>query len=171
MTRPTPPPPSHDRKFARDVARQIDRRRTRRRLTVWTALLALVIAAASYLRFGGGLGALGLGGGRGDGDGDEQRRTLAGPERCAIRISASDLTVNGRPTARDAAIAACKVAPGVDIFPTGDVRHGDVEALEAAIKAAGAKDVVLHPLPRRSPGAPSGTPSAPADSGPGSARP
>jgi hypothetical protein len=169
MTQPTPPTPSHDRKFARDVARQIDRRRTRRRLTVWTALLALVIAAASYLRFGGGLGTLGLGGGRGDGD--EQSRTLAGPERCAIRISASDLTVNGRPTARDAAIAACKVAPGVDIFPTGDVRHGDVEALEAAIKAAGVKDVVLHPLPRRSPDAPSGTPSAPAGSGPGSARP
>jgi hypothetical protein len=169
MTQPTPPTPSHDRKFARDVARQIDRRRTRRRLTVWTALLALVIAAASYLRFGGGLGALGLGGGRGDGD--EQSRTLAGPERCAIRISASDLTVNGRPTSRDAAIAACKVAPGVDIFPTGDVRHGDVEALEAAVKAAGAKDVVLHPLPRRSPDAPSGTPGAPTGSGPGSARP
>ena len=164
MTQPTPPTPSHDRKFARDVARQLDRRRTRRRLTVWSALLALIIAAASYLRFGGGLGALGLGGGRGDGDG--QSRTLAGPQRCAIRISASDLTVNGRPTPRDAAIAACKDAPGVDIFPTGDVRHGDVEALEAAIQAAGAKDVVLHPLPRRSPDAPSGT-----SSGAGSARP
>lgn len=164
MTQPTPTP-SHDRKLARDVARQLDRRRTRRRLTVWSALLALVIAAASYLRFGGGLGRLGLGGGPGDGDGDEQRRTVAGPQRCAIQISASDLKVNGRPTSRDAAIASCKDAPGVDIFPTGDVRHGDVEALEAAVKAAGARDVVLHPLPRRSPG-PSGT-----GSDPGSARP
>ena len=166
MTQPTPPSPSHDRQFARDVARQLDRRRTRRRLTVWSALLALVIAAASYLRFGGGLGTLGLGGGRGDGDGDELNRALTGPQRCAIRISASDLTVNGRPTSRDAAIAACKVAPGVDIFPTGDVRHGDVEALEAAVKAAGAKDVVLHPLPRRSPDTPSGTGADPVSARP-----
>jgi hypothetical protein len=158
MTQPTTP--SHDRKLARDVARQLDRRRTRRRLTVWSALLALVIAAASYLRFGGGLGGLGLGGGHGDGD--ELNRALTGSQRCAIRISASDLTVNGRPTSRDAAIAACKVAPGVDIFPTGDVRHGDVEELEAAVKAAGAKDVVLHPLPRRSSDAPAGTASRPA---------
>jgi hypothetical protein len=160
MTQPTPPTPSHDRRFARDVARQLDRRRTRRRLTLWTALLALVIAAASYLRFGGGLGVLGLGGGHGDGD--AENRAPAGPRRCAIRISASDITVNGRPASRDAAIADCRVAPGVDIFPTGDVRHGDVEELEAAVKAAGAKDVVLHPLPRRSPAAPAGTPGAPA---------
>jgi hypothetical protein len=158
MTQPTPTP-SHDRQFARDVARQLDRRRTRRRLTLWTALLALVIAAASYLRFGGGLGVLGLGGG--NGDGEAENRGLVGPQRCAIRISASDITVNGRPVSRDAAIAACKAAPGVDIFPTGDVRHGDVEELEAAVKAAGARDVVLHPLPRRSPDAPTGTSSAP----------
>jgi hypothetical protein len=160
MTQRTPPGPSHDRQFARDVAKQLDRRQTRRRLTRWTALLALVIAAAGYLRFGGGLGMLGLGGGAGDRG--EERQPLAGPQRCAIRISASDITVNGRPMSRDAAIAACKVAPGVDIFPTGDVRHGDVEALETAVQAAGAKDVVLHPLPRRSPDARPGAPSAPA---------
>jgi hypothetical protein len=160
MTQPTPPSPTHDRKFARDVARHLDRRRTRRRLTLWSALLALVIAAAAYLRLGGGLGTLGLGGGRGDGD--EERRSLAGPQRCTIQLSASDVTVNGRAMPRDAAIATCKVAPRTDIFPTGDVRHGDLEELEAALKAAGAHDVVLHPLPRRSPDAPAGTPGGPA---------
>lgn len=157
MTQPTPPDRSKDRQFARDVARQLDRRRTRRRLTLWTALLALVIAAAAYLRLGGGLGMLGLGGGTGDGD--EERRPLAGPQRCAIRLSASAITVNGHPMSRDAAIAACKSAPGVDVFPTGDARHGDLKELDAALKAAGATDVVLHPLPTRSPDAPPGTPS------------
>lgn len=161
MTQPTPPSPSHDRKFARDVARQLDRRRTRRRLTLWSALLALVIAGAAYLRLGGGLGRLGLGGGAGDGD--EERRPLAGPQRCRIRLSASEITVDGHPTSREAAIATCKTAPGVDIFPTGDARHGEPAELDAALKAAGAKDVVVHELPRRSPDVPAGSndPAAP----------
>lgn len=149
MTQPTPPSRSHDRKFARDVARQIDRRRTRRRLTLWSGLLVLVIAAAGYLRLGGGLGQLGLGGHPGEGDGEGH--PLAGPRRCAIRLSASGLSVDGHSTSREAAISACKAAPGVDIHPTGDARHGDGEELAAALKAAGAKDVVLHPLPTRSP--------------------
>jgi hypothetical protein len=159
MTQPTPPSPSHDRKFARDVARQIDRRRTRRRLTLWSGLLVLVIAAAGYLRLGGGLGQLGLGGR--SGDGDEEGHPLAGPRRCTIRLSASGITVDGHPTPREAAISTCKTAPGVDIHPTGDARHGDGEELAAALKAAGAKDVVLHPLPTRSPDVAPGT-SAPA---------
>lgn len=160
MTQPTPPSRSHDRQFARDVARQIDRRRTRRRLTLWTALLALVIAAAAYLRLGGGLGALGLGGG--DGDGDTGRRSLAGPQRCTIRLSASEVAVGGHPMSRDAAIATCKTAPGVDIFPTGDARHGDPKDLAAALQAAGARDVVIHPLPTRAPDAPRDPHSEPA---------
>lgn len=144
MTQPTPPGQSHDRQLARDVARQIDRRRTRRRLTLWTALLALVIAAAAYLRLGGGLGALGLGGGAGD-DGEE-RHPLAGPQRCAIRISAAGITVGGTPITRDAAVAACKGAAGADVVVTGDAREGDWRDLRAALEAAGiAVHQRLHP--------------------------
>jgi hypothetical protein len=158
MTQPAPPSPSQDRKFARDVARQIDRRRTRRRLTLWGGLLALVIAAAGYLRLGGGLNRLGLGGE--GGDGDEQGQPLAGPRRCAIRLSASGITVNGKPTSRDEAISTCKTAPRVDIHLTGDARHDDGKELDAALKAAGAREVELHSPPTRSPDVP-GT-SAPA---------
>lgn len=144
MTQPTPPSRPHDRQFARDVAKQIDRRRTRRRLTRWTALLALVLAAAAYLRLGGGLGRLGLG--NGDGDDGDARRPLAGPQRCAIRVSAAGITVGGKPMARDAAIAACKGAPGADVVVTGDAREGDWQDLRAALEAAGiAVHQRLHP--------------------------
>jgi hypothetical protein len=144
MTQPTPPSRPHDRQFARDVAKQIDRRRTRRRLTLWSALLALVIAGAAYLRLGGGLGQMGLGGG--DGDDGDARRPLAGPRRCAIRISAAGMTVGGKPMARDAAVAACKGAVGADVVVTGDAREGDWQDLRAALEAAGiAVHQQLHP--------------------------
>jgi len=144
MTQPTRP--TDDRQFARDVAKHIDRRRVRRRLTLWTALLALVSAAALYLRCGGGFGLLGIGG-AGEGEGGP-RRPLTEPQRCVIHVSADSITVATKATSRDEAVAACKAAPGVDIFPTGDARHGDVEGLRAALEAAGAKVVVVHPPPR-----------------------
>jgi hypothetical protein len=144
MTQPTPPSRPPDRQFARDVARHIDRRRTRRRLTLWTALLALVIAAAAYLRLGGGLGVLGLGGG--DGDDGDARHPLAGPQRCAIRIAAAGISVGGKPMARDAAVAACKGSAGADVIVTGDAREGDWQDLRAALEAAGiAVHQRLHP--------------------------
>lgn len=144
MTQPTPPSRPHDRQFARDVAKQIDRRRTRRRLTLWSALLALVIAGAAYLRLGGGLGQLGLGGG--DGDDGDARRPLAGPQRCTIRISAAGIAVGDKPMARDAAVAACKGAVGADVVVTGDAREGDWQDLRAALEAAGiAVHQRLHP--------------------------
>jgi hypothetical protein len=158
MTQKAPPGPAQDRKLARDVARQIDRRRTRRKVTLWGALVALVIAAAGYLRLGGGIGQLGLGG-AGDGERVDQAHPVAGPRRCAIRLSASGITVNGQPASREAAIATCKTAPGVDIHLTGDARHDDGAELDAALKAAGARDVKLHPPPTRSPDAPGTAPA------------
>lgn len=155
MTQPTPPSRSHDRQFARDVAKQLDRRRTRRRMTLWTTLLALVIAAAAYLRLGGGLGVLGLGGGAGS-SGDE-RRPLVRPERCAIRVSAAGITVGGKAMARDAAVAACKDAPGADVVVTGDAREDDWQALQAALHAAHVKDIAVH-QPQRPAGSASASP-------------
>jgi len=148
----TPPSPPADRQFARDVAKQIDRRRMKRRMTLWSALLALVAAAGLYLRCGSGLGLGGSGlGGEGDGDsGSGAARPVAAPQRCTIRISADGISVAGRARSRDEAVAVCKAAPGVDLFPTGDARHGDVEDLRATLEAAGAKAIVVHPPPRAS---------------------
>lgn len=141
MTQPTPPNRPNDRQFARDVARQLDRRRGRRRRTLGAALVALIGAAALYLRFGTGFG-IGLGGG--NGDGDTGRRSLAGPQRCQIRLSAGGITVRGQARSRDEAVAACRAAAGADVFVTGDARHGDREDLLAALRAAHVQDIALH---------------------------
>jgi len=154
MTQPPPTRPPADRQFSRDVAKHIDRRQVRRRMTLWAALLALASAAALYLRCGGGFGLLGIGG-AGEGEGGAPR-ALTEPQRCVIHVSAGSMTIAGKAISRDEAVATCKASPGVDVFPTGDARHGDVEELRAALEAAGARAVVVHPPPRapRPPGAP-----------------
>lgn len=162
MTQAAPPRSPDDRQFARDVAKQIDRRRGRRRLTLWSALLALVAAGATYLRCGSGLGLGGDGGGLG-GHGSGEARPVAGPVRCAIHVSAAGFTVGGKPLSRDAAVAACKAAPATDIFVTGDARAGDPEELKAALEAADAKNIAVHspPVPTgEPPAAPRGNPRA-----------
>jgi hypothetical protein len=128
----------------RDVAKQVDRRRMRRKATLWTTLLALIVAAAAYLRCGG----FGLGTGKGDG-GDEATATappqpLAGPRRCAIRVTASGITVNGKPMQRDEAVDACKATTGADVIVTGDAREGNWTDLRSALEASGVKDIVVH---------------------------
>lgn len=140
MTQANPPSPAGDRRFARDVAKQIDRRRMRRRLTLWAVLLALVAAAAMYLRCGSGFGLGGLGE---PGDGGSAR-TLTGQRRCAIRVTAKQITVDGVPRSRDAAVAACKATAGADVVITGDAREGEWTALKAALVAAGVDDIVVH---------------------------
>ena len=160
----SPTRPSDDPRFVRDVARQIDRRRVKRRLTLWTFLLAVVAAAAGYLRCGNGLGLGGFGTG---GDGRDNRgeiRRVDGPVRCAIRISAEGFTVAGKAMSRDAAVAACKAASAVDVFRTGDARTGDTEELRAALERAGVKDIAIHPVPRpvgATPEQPRGAPGEP----------
>jgi hypothetical protein len=151
MTQPTPPArPTDDRRFARDVAKELDRRRLRRRLTRWTLLLVLVAAGALYLRFGGSLGLPGIGGAGGANGG--AARPLAEPRRCAIRVSASGISVGGRPMSRDEAVAACKATPGADVVVTGDAREGDWQDLNTALQAAGIKDIAVH-----QPGRPAGS--------------
>jgi len=97
-------------------------------------LLALVAAAALYLRCGQGFGL----GGQGKGSGEPGSvRTIAAPARCAIRVSASGITVDGKPMRRDEAVAACKATAGADVVVTGDARQGDWDDLRSALDAAG----------------------------------
>ena len=140
-------PPAADPRFARDVARQLDRRRMRRRLVGWSALLAAVAAAAMYLRCGVGFG---LGG---DGAGPGPPRGLTEPRRCAIRVAAGGITVDGKSMLRDAAIKVCKAMAGADVVITGDAREGDGQALVRALKAAGIADIVVHEPPAAGSGA------------------
>ena len=135
MTKPNQPTPrTGDDRLARDVAKHLDRRNTRRKLGRWTAILAILVVAALYLRFGSGLG-LGLGG-LGKGGGPGSAHTLVGSHRCAIRVAASGITVDGKPMQRDDAVDACKATAGADIVVTGDARQGDQDALLDALKAA-----------------------------------
>jgi hypothetical protein len=143
MTRPEPPssyPGTGDKRFVRDVAKQLDRRRMRRRMTIWSALLALIVAAAGYLRCGSGFG-VGTGTGTGKEAGTEPVRPVAGPRRCALRVALAGITVDGKPMSRDEAVAACKATTGVDAVVTGDARQGDWEELRAALVAAGIQDI------------------------------
>jgi hypothetical protein len=165
----SPRNPADDPRFARDVAKQIDRRRVKRRLTLWTFLLAVIAAAAGYLRCGHGLGlggfGIGDGGDRDRGDQSEVHR-VDGPVRCAIRISAEGFAVAGKVRSRDEAVAACKGASAVDVYRTGDARTGDPEELAAALKRAGFhdKDIAMHPVPpptRATPEQPRGAPGEP----------
>jgi hypothetical protein len=106
--------------------------RPRRRLPFGLlVLLAAVIAAAVYLRCGNGWGLGGMGGGGIAGSGSP-----AAPKRCALKVTATGIIVDGKPLARDAAVAACKSAGGAIVTVTGDAREGDWTELEQALEAA-----------------------------------
>lgn len=138
MTQVTPPTPRHgDHRFARDVAKEIDRRRIRRRLVRWTLILALLAAAATYLTCGHGFGLGGPGKGSGEPGGSGSVRTAVAPARCAIRVTARGITVDGKPMQRDEAVDACKATSGADVVVTGDAREGDWNDLRTALHAAG----------------------------------
>jgi hypothetical protein len=129
-------PPQGDRRFARDVAKLVDRRRVRRRLMLWTALLAVVAAAAMYLRCGHGFGLGGDGKGEGPGEGPGEVQPLLG-RRCVLRIAASGITVDGKRMPRDQAVAACRAIGGAEVIETGDAPEGSLIALHRALEAAG----------------------------------
>jgi hypothetical protein len=135
-------PPRIDPAFTRDVAKQLDRRRMRRRLLVWTALLAVAVVAAMYVTCGHGFGLGGAGPGSGDGPGPV--KALTSPTHCAIRVSAAGITVDGKPMLRDEAVTACAAASGADVVITGDAREGEWTDLQAALQAARVTYVVVH---------------------------
>jgi hypothetical protein len=126
-----------DRKtVARDVAKEIDRRRRRRRMLVLLVLLVAAILAALYLRCGKGFG-LGRGSGTGPAGSTTAPPSDAAPARCAIRLSATGITVDGKPASRADAIAACATRTAADVLITGDARQGDWDDLRGALETAG----------------------------------
>ncbi|MGE0549849.1 MAG: hypothetical protein AB7O24_17040 [Kofleriaceae bacterium] len=127
-----------DRGFARDVAKQIERRARRRKLLLFLLLAAAILLAVEHLTCGNGfgLGGLGLGDGKGAGTTTATTPGDAGVARCSIRISSKGITVDGKPATREQAIEACKPTTGADVVVTGDARQGDWTELEAALQAA-----------------------------------
>jgi hypothetical protein len=117
----------------RRLAKELDRRRTRRRILVLMTLLAGAIAAAMYLRCGTGFGI----GGKGAGEGGTATKTPGDAAvRCSIRLGATGITVDGKSMTRDEAIAACKGKIGADVLITGDSRQGDWDELRGSLEAA-----------------------------------
>lgn len=125
-----------NKQFAKDVAKQLDRRRLRRKLVVFALFIALIVLAVTYVTCGRGWGLGGAGKGEGSGPGSSAPRD-AGPSRCAIRVTAEGILLDGTRATREAAVAACKVTTGADVVVTGDARQGDWDALRAALEAAG----------------------------------
>ena len=121
--------------FAKDVAKQLDRRRQRRRLAFLAAGAALVVLAIMFLRCGSGWGLGGKGSGGGGGSAGEPAHD-AGPKRCAIRVDAKGISVDGKPETRAEAVSACAKTTGADVVVTGDARQGTWDELRAALEAA-----------------------------------
>jgi hypothetical protein len=119
--------------LAKDVAKQLDRRRLRRRLIILAVWLAAMIAALYYVRCGRGTG-----GGEGS-----QAGTGSAVKRCALRVDAKGINVDGKSVNRETAVALCKQVGGAEVVVTGDAREGDWAALRAALSTANV-DILLH---------------------------
>lgn len=132
MTQPTAP-------TAKEVAKALDRRQRTRKLAALGALVGAIIVAIMYVTCGQGFGLGGKGKGSGSGAGSGPGSAVvvdAGPKRCAIRVSATGVTVDGKPATPDEAVAICKLTTGADVTVTGDARQGDWDSLRAALEAA-----------------------------------
>jgi hypothetical protein len=164
--KPPAPSPTPDRRFAKDVAKHLDRRRMRRRLFGWTFVLGAIALAASYLTCGQGFGLGGKGPGKGEGSGPGSGSVQAlispddaGPSRCQIRIAASGITVAGKPATVDEALAACKGVTAAEVLVTGGAREGDWEDLKAAFDHAGIQ--ILRVEPKGGSAGSAGSPGSP----------
>ncbi len=127
----------NDSQFAKDVARQLDRRRMRRRLLVIGLFVAAIALAITFLTCGRGWGVGGAGKGAGSGKGPGSGSAVdKGPPRCAIRVTGAGILLGGKPATRQEAVAMCKGTTGADVVITGDARQGDWDELRAALEAA-----------------------------------
>jgi hypothetical protein len=126
------------RRLARDVAKHIERRRRRRKVVTLAVVIAAIVAAVLYLGFGRGWGfGKGKGEGAGAGTGSAAALVDAGPRRCALRVTAEGITVDGEVMTRAQAVDACKTVGAADVVVTGDARQGVWDELRAGLEAAG----------------------------------
>jgi len=126
-----------NKQLAKDVAKQLDRRRMRRKLVLFALFVVVIALAVTYLTCGRGWGIGGAGKGEGSGSSGSAVVRDAGPNRCSLRVTADGIFVDGAPATREAAVATCKATTGADVVVTGDARQGDWDALRAALEAAG----------------------------------
>jgi hypothetical protein len=120
--------------LVKDVAKELDRRRFRRRIIALAIWIVAIVLAVLYLRCGTGTGSGGQGG---------STSGKAPARRCQLRIDSKGISVDGHETNRDTAVEICKKASGAEVTVIGDARHGDVLALQAALVAAHI-DVLTH---------------------------
>jgi hypothetical protein len=122
--------------FAKDVAKQLERRARRRKLFSLLIVAVAVALAVMYLQCGSGFGLGGGGKGKGSGVGPGSSNE---PARCTIRVAADGIFVDGAKKTRDDAVALCKKTDGAMVTVTGDARQGDWDELRAALEAVGVK--------------------------------
>lgn len=122
--------------FAKDVAKQLERRARRRKVFSLAVVAAAVALAIAYLQCGSGFGLGGGGKGKGSGVG---RGSAQEPARCTIRVAADGIFVDGAKKTRDEAVSLCKKTDGAMVTVTGDARQGDWDELRAALEAVGVK--------------------------------
>ena len=127
---------SVDKRMASEVAKQLDRRHLRRKVFILALLAAAIVFAVTHLTCGKGFGI----GGKGDGTGSGTTTATAidaAPARCAVRVHAKGISVDGKDVTREQAVTACKATKSADVVITGDARQGDWDALRAAFDEAG----------------------------------
>jgi hypothetical protein len=148
--------------------------RRRYRPFTMLVLLAMIAAAILYLRCGEGLG-LGPGGGGGGGTADGDRVDTGdesgakgdaekakaeesgsgdvrpavgsgtGGRPCRLRLDASGLTLDDRPSTVEKAATACKEAGGAELTVIGDAISGEFKRVRAALEREGVEVVVRDP--------------------------
>ena len=124
-----------DKQFAKDVAKELDRRQRRRKVLVFGGGIAAIVAALLYLRCGGGWGLGGEGAGSGSGPGSGSGSAIAA-KRCEVRVAKGGITVENQPAKVDGVVTACKKVGAADVVVIGDAREGDWEDLRKALEAA-----------------------------------
>lgn len=137
------------------MSRNQPKPRRLRKLLVLAAIAGALVLAVLYATCGhgfgvGGGGGVGLSPGSGSGTGTgAAARTDAAPPRCALRVDAAGVHVDGKLVDEAAAIAACKPAGAADVLVTGDAVQGTWDHLRAALDAAGIATFVrgAPPLP------------------------